>query len=100
MGEYALGQPVPRFEDPRLIRGGGRYADDISMPGQTFGVVVRSKHAHAKILKIDTSAAEAMPGVLCVLTGEDWKKSGYADLPMPKGRKRRDGWYAGCRRCL
>jgi carbon-monoxide dehydrogenase large subunit len=91
MGEYALGQPVPRFEDPRLIRGGGRYADDISMPGQTFGVVVRSKHAHARILNIDTSAAEAMPGVLCVLTGEDWKKSGYGDLPMPKGRKRRDG---------
>ena len=71
MGEYALGQPVPRFEDPRLIRGGGRYADDISMPGQTFGVVVRSKHAHARILNIDTSAAESMPGVRSI-----WPPSG------------------------
>lgn len=91
MGEYALGQPVPRFEDPRLIRGGGRYADDIAMPGMVHGVVVRSQHAHAKILKIDTSRAAKAPGVLAVLTGDDWAQSGYADLPMPKGRKKRDG---------
>jgi carbon-monoxide dehydrogenase large subunit len=91
MGEYALGQPVPRFEDPRLIRGGGRYADDIAMPGMVHGVVVRSQHAHAKILKIDTARAAKAPGVLAVLTGDDWAQSGYADLPMPKGRKKRDG---------
>ncbi len=91
MGEFALGQPVPRFEDPRLIRGGGRYADDVSLPGMVHGVVVRSQYAHAKILNIDTRAAQQAPGVLAVLTGEDWAASGFNDLPMPKGRKRRDG---------
>ncbi|MDO9442056.1 MAG: xanthine dehydrogenase family protein molybdopterin-binding subunit [Beijerinckiaceae bacterium] len=91
MGEYALGQPVPRFEDPRLIRGGGRYVDDLSMSGMVHGVVLRSQYAHAKLLSIDTSRALAAPGVLAVLTGKDWQASGYNDLPMPKGRKRRDG---------
>lgn len=91
MGEYALGQPVPRFEDPRLIRGGGRYVDDLAVPGMVHGVVVRSQYAHARIRKIDVSRALAAPGVLAVLTGEDWKASGFADLPMPKGRTRRDG---------
>ena len=91
MGEYALGQPVPRFEDPRLIQGGGRYVDDMAPPGVAHGVVLRSKHAHAKILSIDTSAAKAAPGVLAVLTHEDWVKSGWNDLPRPTGRKKRDG---------
>ena len=90
MGEYALGQPVPRFEDPRLIQGGGRYVDDMAPPGVAHGVVLRSKHAHAKILSIDTSAAKAAPGVLAVLTHEDWVKSGWNDLPRPTGRKKRD----------
>ena len=48
MGEYALGQPVPRFEDPRLIRGGGRTADDIAMTGLVHGVVGRSLHAQSQ----------------------------------------------------
>src|SRR5207249_11229138 len=47
MGEFALGQPVSRFEDPRLLRGGGRYVDDIVLPGMAFGTVLRSPHAHA-----------------------------------------------------
>lgn len=91
MGEFALGQAVPRFEDPRLIRGGGRFVDDLAMPGMVHGVVLRSQHAHARVLDIDTSRAETAPGVLAVLTGKEWQASGYADLPMPKGRKRRDG---------
>ena len=49
MGEFAIGQPVPRFEDPRLLRGGGRYVDDIVLPGMAFGHVLRSPHAHARI---------------------------------------------------
>jgi carbon-monoxide dehydrogenase large subunit len=91
MGEFAIGQGVPRFEDPRLLRGGGRYVDDIALPGMAFGHVLRSPHAHARIRKIDTTAAKAAPGVLCVLTGADWIASGWGDLPVPATHKRRDG---------
>jgi carbon-monoxide dehydrogenase large subunit len=91
MGEFAIGQGVSRFEDPRLIRGGGRYVDDIKLPGMAFGVVLRSPYAHAKILSLDVSAAKAAPGVLAVLTAADVKAAGYSDLPVPGGLKKRDG---------
>jgi carbon-monoxide dehydrogenase large subunit len=91
MGEFALGQPVPRFEDPRLLRGGGRYVDDIVLPGMVFGHVLRSPHAHARVRSIDTTKAKAARGVLAVLTGADWAASGFGDLPVPVGNKRRDG---------
>ncbi len=91
MGEFAVGQHVTRFEDPRLLRGGGRYVDDIQLPGMAHGIVLRSPHAHAKIKSIDTKAAKAAPGVLCVLTAADVKAAGYDDLPVHSGLKRRDG---------
>ena len=91
MGEFAIGQSVPRFEDPRLIRGGGRYIDDIVLPGMAFGCVVRSPHAHANIRAIDAAKAKSAPGVLAVITGADWAASGFGDLPVPDGLKRRDG---------
>src|SRR5262245_52334631 len=91
MGEFAIGQPVSRFEDPRLVRGGGRYVDDFALPGMAYGVVLRTPHAHARIRAIDTTAARAAPGVLAVLTGADWQASGWGDLPVPGGFKRRDG---------
>jgi carbon-monoxide dehydrogenase large subunit len=91
MGEFALGQAVPRFEDPRLLRGGGRYVDDMVLPRIVFGHVLRSPHAHARIRSIDTTAAKAAPGVLAVLTGADWEASGWGDLPTASGNKRRDG---------
>ena len=91
MGEFAIGQGVSRFEDPRLVQGGGRYIDDIKLPGMAYGVVLRSPHAHAKIKSIDTAAAKAAPGVLCVLTSADMKAAGFGDLPVPGGLKRRDG---------
>jgi carbon-monoxide dehydrogenase large subunit len=91
MGEFAIGQAVPRFEDPRLLRGGGHYVDDIVLPNMAFGIVLRSPHAHARIRRIDTTAAKAAPGVLAVLTGADWEASGFGDLPVPGGHKRRDG---------
>src|SRR6267378_6798792 len=91
MGDYAIGQSVPRFEDLRLVRGGGRYVDDIVLPGMAFGHVLRSPHAHARIRSIDTAKAKAAPGVLAVLTGADWIASGWGDLPVPGGLKRRDG---------
>jgi carbon-monoxide dehydrogenase large subunit len=91
MGKYALGQPVWRSEDQRLLKGGGRYVDDVQLPAMAHGVVLRSPHAHARILSIDTSAALGAPGVLAVLTDADWQASGFGDLPNAKGRKRRDG---------
>ncbi len=91
MGEFAIGQPVPRFEDPRLIKGGGRYIADMVFPGTVFGYVLRSPHAHARILSIDTAKAKAAPGVLAVLTGADYKAAGFGDLPVPGGLKRRGG---------
>ena len=91
MGEFAIGQSVSRFEDPRLLQGGGRYVGDMVLPGMVFGYVLRSPHAHARIRSIDTSKAKAAPGVLTVLTGEDWQASGWGDLPVPDGLKRRDG---------
>src|SRR6202050_5899667 len=91
MGEFAIAQPVPRFEDPRLIQGGGRYVADMTFPGTAHGYVLRSPHAHARIRSIDTAKAKAAPGVLAVITGADYKAAGFGDLPVPGGLKRRDG---------
>jgi carbon-monoxide dehydrogenase large subunit len=91
MGEFGVGQSVPRYEDLRLVRGGGCYVDDIVLPGMLFGCVLRSPHAHARIRAIDVANAKAAPGVTAVLTGADWQKSGFGDLPVPGGLKRRDG---------
>jgi aerobic carbon-monoxide dehydrogenase large subunit len=91
MGEFAIGQPVPRFEDPRLIKGGGHYVADMVFPGMAFGYVLRSPHAHARIRSIDTTKAKAAPGVLAVITAADYKAAGFGDLPVPGGLQRRDG---------
>ena len=91
MGQFALGQAVPRSEDPRLLRGGGRYVDDMALPDMLYGYVLRSPHAHAKILSIDTKAAQSAPGVQLVLTGADWESSGFGDLAVENGQKRPDG---------
>src|SRR6188508_2207000 len=55
-GPY-IGRPMPRFEDLRLVRGAGKYSDDISMEGQAYAAFVRTPHAHAFVKRIDTSAA-------------------------------------------
>ncbi len=91
MGEFAIGQGVPRFEDPRLLRGGGKYVDDIVLPGMAFGHDAAVAARPCQIKSIDASKAAAAPGVLCVLTGEDWIKSGWGDMPVPGTHKRRDG---------
>ena len=57
MGQFGIGQPVTRFEDRRLLRGEGRFQNDVNLPGQTHAVIVRSVHAHADIRSIDTVAA-------------------------------------------
>ena len=66
-----IGQPVRRKEDLRLVTGKGRFSDDVNWPNQAYAVFVRSPHAHARIVSIDTAPARAMPGVLLVLTGAD-----------------------------
>jgi aerobic carbon-monoxide dehydrogenase large subunit len=76
-----IGQPVRRREDLRLLTGGGRYSDDINVPGQAYAVMVRSQHAHAKIRSVDISLALIEPGVLAVLTGRDMLADGLKPIP-------------------
>src|SRR5262245_57178114 len=68
-----VGAPVKRKEVPRFLTGQGRFTDDIALPNQAHAVVVRSPHAHARILGIDVARARALPGVLLVLTAADVK---------------------------
>jgi carbon-monoxide dehydrogenase large subunit len=89
--KYAIGQPVLRTEDPVLVRGEGRFTDDVSVPGQLYAVIVRSRHAHGIIKKIDTEAARKMRGVLGVYTGADLTAAGYGTLKCIVPFKNRDG---------
>jgi len=89
--KFGIGQSARRLEDPHLVQGLGRYSDDVSLPRQVHGVVLRSPHAHARIRAIDVKKALAAPGVLTVLTGADLAADGIGDLPTDKNRKRRDG---------
>jgi carbon-monoxide dehydrogenase large subunit len=77
----SIGKPMPRNEDARLLTGKGRFTDDFSIPGQAHAVMVRSPHPHARILSIDTAAAQAMPGVLGVFTGADVAADGLKPVP-------------------
>jgi aerobic carbon-monoxide dehydrogenase large subunit len=72
---------VPRKEDARLLTGGGSYSDDLDLPGQAYAVMVRSPHAHARIVEIDAAEAAAAPGVLAVLTGRDYLADGLKPIP-------------------
>jgi carbon-monoxide dehydrogenase large subunit len=89
--KFAVGQAVRRVEDARLLRGLGRYSDDVDVPRQGHAVLVRSPHAHARIVRIDTHAALASAGVLAVLTGADLAGDGVGNMPTDRTRKRRDG---------
>jgi carbon-monoxide dehydrogenase large subunit len=75
-----IGSSVRRREDPRLLTGGGRYVDDFSAPDLAHAVVVRSPHAHARLLSVDGTAAASMPGVLAVLIGADAAADGLGGL--------------------
>ncbi|MBT7267967.1 MAG: xanthine dehydrogenase family protein molybdopterin-binding subunit [Rhodospirillaceae bacterium] len=91
MGQFAFGQSVARTEDPRLLTGRGNYVNDVNLHRQAHGFVLRSPYAHAKILSMDTSAAEAAPGVLAVLTGADIKADGLGTTHVTQQHKRADG---------
>src|SRR6516164_8342324 len=81
-----IGRAMPRFEDLRFVRGSGNYTDDVSLPEQSYAAFVRAPHAHARIVSVDMSAARRRPGVLAVLTGEDYAGDGHigmAHFPNP-----------------
>ena len=84
---FAIGQPVPRNEDPVLLRGEGHYADDVSLPGQAYAVMVRSRYAHGVIRRIDAAAARAMPGVLAVYTAADLAAGGIGPAAAAPGHE-------------
>jgi len=87
--KFGVGQPARRSEDPKLVRGEGCYADDITLPGQAYAVMVRSTIAHGTIHNIDTAAAKATSGVLAVFTAVDLR--GYGPLKSTMPLKNRDG---------
>jgi carbon-monoxide dehydrogenase large subunit len=77
----AVGQPLRRKEDQRLITGRGRFTDDFTLPGQAHAVMVRSPYPHARILRIDGSVAQQEPGVLGIYTGADCRNDGLGPIP-------------------
>jgi carbon-monoxide dehydrogenase large subunit len=87
--KFAIGQSVPRSEDPMLLRGQGRYTDDVSIPGQACAVMVRSRNAHGILRAIALEAAAAMPGVLGIYTAADLQSYGPLKCVVPF--KNRDG---------
>jgi aerobic carbon-monoxide dehydrogenase large subunit len=89
--KFGVGQPVSRTEDPTLLRGQGRYTDDINLPGQAHAVMVRSRHAHGLLKNIDTRAALALPGVLAILTHADLDAAGFGPLTCPMNIPDRNG---------
>lgn len=89
--KFGVGQPVLRKEDPTLLRGEGRYTDDINLPGQAYAVMVRSTMAHGILKGIDSTAASAMPGVLAILTHADLEAAGFGPLKCPMNIPDRDG---------
>ena len=91
MTKFGIAQNVRRVEDPRLLIGGGRYTDDIQLPGEAIATVLRSPHAAARILTMDADAARAMPGVLAVYTGPDLQDDKIGGIPCGVSIKNRDG---------
>ena len=82
MDQFGIGQPVRRKEDSRLLTGRGTYTDDIDQPGQAHLAILRSPHAHARIVSVALEAARAAPGVLLVLTGQEADADGLGLFPV------------------
>jgi carbon-monoxide dehydrogenase large subunit len=92
MAAPGIGDAVTRTEDQRFLTGSGNYVDDITLEGQVYAAVLRSLEAHARITAIDVSTAAALPGVLLIVTGEDWKREGFGHMPTKSAvRTNRDG---------
>src|SRR4051812_4146082 len=86
-----IGKPMRRLEDAKLLSGGGRFTDDVTLPGQLHAAFTRSPHAHAKIASIDVTAARAAPGVVAVYTGKDILAAGLNPVPFTQMHKRPGG---------
>jgi carbon-monoxide dehydrogenase large subunit len=86
-----VGEPVRRVEDARFLTGRGRYVDDIVLPGTVHAAFVRSPHAAARIVSIETRAAAGLPGVFRVLTGTDWIEAGLGKFAVWSPVKSSDG---------
>src|ERR1700743_3001978 len=82
---------APRIEDAPLLRGRGRFQDDIHAPNQAAAAFLRSPHAHARLMSIDTTKAEALPGVLAVLTAKDIAAAGAGTISHPLAQIGRGG---------
>jgi carbon-monoxide dehydrogenase large subunit len=80
-----IGAKIHRREDPRLVSGHGRFTDDFVRPQTAYLAVVRSPHAHARVLSIDKAAAGSAPGVLAVYTAEDFEKVVTGTIPAGPG---------------
>ena len=89
--KYGIGQPVTRREDDTLVRGKGKYTDDLNLPGQAHAVIVRSTHPHGVLKKVDTTEARKLPGVLGIWTGEDMVAAGYGNFVSRMPLKSKDG---------
>lgn len=89
--KFGIGQPVPRREDPTLLRGNGRYTDDIDLPGQLYCAMVRSPYAHGTILGIDLAPAREVPGVVGAWSGADLQAAGFGTMSCVLPMKNRDG---------
>jgi aerobic carbon-monoxide dehydrogenase large subunit len=87
--ERYTGASVRRSEDPRILTGAGRYVDDVKLPGMLHAAFVRSPLAHARVLAVDVSAAQALPGVVAVLTGADLEEM---TVPGPDALMALMGW--------
>jgi len=79
-----VGQPTPKKDGIPKACGQAEYADDLSMPGMLHGKLLRSPHAHARIVRIDTTRAKALPGVRAVITGADFPGVKYGNLPQTR----------------
>ncbi len=95
MTKFALGQSVSRIEDLTLVKGAGRYADDVRLENEAHAYVLRSPHAHAKLLRVDATAARKAPGVLAVLIGAEVKSDGLGDIPCMIPLQNADGTPRG-----
>ena len=92
MGEFGIGQAVPRFEDPRLVRGEGRYVGDIMLPGNGVRLCAAlAARARARSVRSTPPRPRPRPACWRCSPGADWEASGFGDLPVPGGLKRRDG---------
>src|SRR6185436_20479525 len=89
MTSPGIGERVTRTEDPKLLRGEGRYTDDVNERGQAYAYIVRSQHAHGVLKGISTDAARRMPGVLAIYTAKDL--AAYGPHKCALDFKMRDG---------